>query len=181
MRTRLVLAAALLGALSMLLPSALAAPATPTLDGKKVKTLTIKGNGGLQSNVDNPAPEVCAAPRCMLLPFVYNPAKGVKGDVMFTVTWESLAADMDLYVVEVGKSGNTDIGHCASVTTTGAHEKYFMPAGTMKKGKTYGLAVDFYRSVNDNVVGTVEMPAANSVATSVPSNVDSIGAINCTL
>lgn len=181
MRTRLVLATAALGALALVVPAAVAAPAPVTLDGKKVKTLTLKGNGGLQNNVDNPAPEVCVAPRCALLPFVYNPAKGVKGDVMFDVKWDNLASDMDLYVVEVGKSANVDIAHCASVTTTGAHEKLFLAAGTLKKGKTYALAIDYYRSVNDKVVGTIEMPSADKVAKTVPANVDGFFATNCTL
>ena len=180
MRTRLVLTAAVLGAVSLLLPAATAASAPPTLDGKKVKTLEIKASGGLQNNVDNPAPETCVAPRCTMLPFVYNPAKGVAGNVMFTVTWGNLASDMDLYLAEVGKSGNTDIGHCASAGAS-TTEKFYAPVGTMKKGKTYALVIDFYRSINDNVTGTVEMPADNAVKTTVPANVDSLAALNCTM
>lgn len=181
MRARIALAAAALGALALAVPSALAAPAPPTLDGKKITKLEFKGNGGLQNNADNPAPEACEAPRCALLPFVYNPAKGVPGGVMFTITWDNLASDMDLYLVEVGKSGNIDIGHCASLTTTSPKESFYAPVGLMKKGKTYALAVDYYRSINDNVKGTVTMPADNSVKTTVPANVDSLGAVNCTL
>ncbi len=180
MRIRLTVAAATLGALALALPSALAAPAPPTLDGKKVTKLEIKGNGGLQNNADNPAPETCEMPRCTMLPFVYNPAKGVAGNVMFTLKWDNLASDMDLYLAEVGKSANIDIGHCASAGAS-TTESFYAPVGTMKKGKTYALVIDYYRSLNDNVVGTVSMPSDNKVKTTVPANVDSLASLNCTM
>ncbi len=180
MRTRLVLAAAVLGAVSLLLPSAVAAPGPAVLDGKKVKTLQIKGNGGLQANADNPVPDACPAGRCIMLPFVYQPAKGVPGGVLFTLKWDNAPSDMDLYVAEVSKSSFVEIGNCASLGPSPT-ESFYAPVGTLKKGKTYALLIDFYRSLNDNVVGTVSMPAANTVKTTVPNNVDAVADLNCTL
>jgi len=182
MRTRLMLAAAAVGALTLALPAAIAAPATPVLDGKKVTKLEIKGNGGMQANADNPVPAACPAGRCIMLPFVYAPAKGVPGGVLFQLKWDNaVASDMDLYVAEVGKSGSlTEIGNCASFGPA-ARESYYTPAGTLKKGKTYALLIDFYRSVNDNVVGTVTMPAANPIPKTTPANVDGVADLNCTL
>ncbi len=180
MRPRLVLAAAVLGAVSLVLPSASAAPAPPTLDGKKVTTLTVKGNGGLQVNNDNPVPDACPAGRCLQLPFVYQPAPGVDGGVMFKVTWDNAASDMDLYVAEVLKSGFKEVGHCAGGTPTPG-ERLYVAAGTMRKGKTYALLIDVFRSVNDNVVGTVSMPAKDDIPTAVPANVENLQHVNCTL
>lgn len=180
MRNRLVLAAAVLGALALAAPHALAAPAPKTLDGKSVKKLTISATSNLQNNADNPAPESCVAPRCVMLPFVFAPAKGVPGNVMFTLTWGNVASDLDLYVAEVGKNGtNIEVGNCASLG--GPQERFYAPTGTLKRGKTYALVIDFYRSINDTAKGTIEMPAADAVKKPVPANVDSVADVNCTL
>lgn len=178
MRTRLLLVTAALGVLALALPSAVAAPPPPTLDGKTVKKLSITAKSDLQNNADNPVPESCVAPRCAMLPFVYNPAKGVKGDILFTLNWTSPVSDLDLYVAEVGKSSNTQVLSCGTFTTVKNQEKIFAPAGTLKKGKTYALVIDFYRSNSDTATGTLEMPGKDSTVTTIPSNADRLK-INC--
>jgi len=182
MRTRLALATAVLGALALAAPHALAAPAPKTLDGKAVKTMSITATSDLQNNADNPVPARCDAPRCAMLPFIYSPAKGVKGDVMFTLTWGSMTSDIDLYLAEVGKNGNnTKIANCGGAGPQ-AQERIFAPAGTMKRGKTYALVVDFYRSINDTAKGTIEMGVPSTQKSTVPANADSaVLPINCTL
>jgi surface antigen len=185
MRHRLVLATAALGVAAIAAPAALAAPAPPVLDGKKVTKLSLTGSGGLQDN-DKDAADLsgadradCAAPRCMKLVFVYNPAKGVKGDALFTASWSNPASDIDLYVASVNKDGSTSEvgGHCGGVG--GVSEKVFVPAGTLKPGKKYALVADFFRSLNETVTGTVEMPKGD-FARPVPAEADSVVyPVNC--
>jgi hypothetical protein len=184
MRKRLVLTAAAFAALALATPSALAAP-TPVLDGKKVTKLTKAFDAGLQDH-DQDAADIsgadradCAPPRCGVLKFVYKPAKGVKADTLFNITWTNPASDFDLYVAEVGKSGMSDVAHCGGVGNT--TETVFIPAGTFKVGKTYALVADFFRSVNDTVTGTITMPAA-APAAPVPATADGlVYPVNCTL
>jgi hypothetical protein len=186
MRKRLVLAAAAFSAVALAVPAALAS-STPVLDGKKTTKLTLNATAPMQDNdadlVTDSATHndrmACGPARCAVLPFVYKPAKGVKGDVAFTLTWTVPASDFDLYVVSIGKDGRTDMGHCAG--SGGTSEKVFLTADNFKAGKTYGLLADFYRTPGEKVTGTVEMPGTNTIATTVPSAVDSIQGINCTL
>jgi hypothetical protein len=174
-KVRLVSAAVLAGALALSTVGAQAAP--KTLDGKKTKVLTFKVAGGLQTHdsdmvTDSASLEArdradCTAPRCAKLPFVYKPAKGVKGNVAFQISWTNAASDFDLYVAIVNKDGSTsDIGHCGG--TTGTAEKLYLDAGNFKAGKSYALVVDFYRSVNDTVTGTVTMPGTDQVKKTLP-------------
>jgi hypothetical protein len=170
-----------------------ASAAPKTLDGKKIKTLTLSASGGLQDHDDSNVTDLphvldtlpdradCKAPRCAKLPFVYKPAKGVKGDVMFAITWSNPLTDYDLYVAEVDRDGTTtSVGafHCGG--TGGTSEKVFVPRGTFKAGKTYAMVVDFYRSVNDTVHGTVTM-GPSTVSHPVPAQADGLlFPINCT-
>ena len=188
MRTRLVLAAAALGAIALAAPHAVAAPAPATLDGKKVTTLTQVADAPMQANDadiagGNPTASrlQCVAPRCSVLPFVYAPAKGVKADTLFTVTWTSDVSDIDLYIAEVGKKGvKTLIGNCGG--SAGKSEKVFLPAGTLKKGKTYALIADFYRTPGEKVTSKIEMPGKDTVSKMVPAAIeDNVQKINCTL
>src|SRR4051812_40173053 len=120
MRNRLVLATAALGDVVVAVP-ALAAPAAPVLDGKKTTKLSMTASGGVQDN-DKDTADIsgadradCSATRCAKLVFTYKPAKGVKGDSLFTVSWTNPASDIDLYVAEVAKDGSTsEVGdtHC---------------------------------------------------------------------
>jgi len=184
MRTRLVLAATALGALALAAPSALAAPAPATLDGKKVTKLSLEATTVAQSNdsslVASSTEEriQCNAPRCSVLPFVYAPAKGAKTDTLFTVKWTSSVSDIDLFIVEVGKNTRTRISSCGG--SGGTSEKVFLPAGTLKKGKTYALIADFFRTTGEKVTSTVEMPGTDTVAKTVPAAADVAG-VNCTL
>jgi hypothetical protein len=192
MRSRLVLAPLLAAGLVLTMSSADAA--TKTLDGKKIKTLTLTASGGLQDHDDSLATDLphvlddsspdsadCKAPRCAKLPFVYKPAKGVKGDVMFAITWSNPLSDYDLYVAEVDRDGTTtSVGkfHCGG--TGGTSEKVFVPKGTFKIGKTYAMVVDFYRSVNDSVRGTVTM-GPSTAKHPVPDDAEGLlFPINCT-
>jgi len=186
MRTRLVLGAAALSALALAAPTALAAPAPATLDGKKVTKLTLEATTTAQTHDDGLVSDQvtgldrmqCESPRCAVLPFVYKPAKGVKGDVMFTLKWSSPGSDFDLYVVSVDKNGRTKLASCGG--SAGSSEKVFLTADNFKKGKTYALLADFYRTPGEKVTGTVEMPGTNTIPSNVPEPVDSAALINCT-
>jgi hypothetical protein len=187
MRSRLALVPVLVGALALMSTGADAA--AKTLDGKKIKKLTITANGGAQANdadlvtglVDAPDRTACAMPRCARLTFKYLPAKGVKGDLMFTVTWTNPLSDVDLYVGEIAKDGSSsEIGHCAGAGT--ASERLFIPKSQLKSGKYYVLVVDFFRSLNETATGTVEIGVPNSIKATVPAAVDGqVQNINCTL
>jgi hypothetical protein len=186
MRTRLLLAPVLIGALAAMTVSADAA--TKTMDGKKVKKLSITAAGGAQSNdgwavydavaiadqdLADQLPEQlrrndvdCKPPVCARLPFVYKPAKGVKGGLMFTATWSNPASDIDLYVVEVAKDGSaTDVGHCAQFGTTS--EKVYLPPSEIRSGRTYALVMIFFRSFNETATGTVEINVPSSIKNTV--------------
>ena len=183
MRSRLVLAAAALGAVSLAVPAALAGgPAT--LDGKKVTSLTQTVDAAMQANDSDlalgttEARMQCVAPRCSVLPFVYAPAKGVSADILFSVTWTSQLSDIDLFVVEQQKSQRVKIASCGG--SGGTSEKVFLPAGTLKKGKSYALIADFYRSTGEKVTSTITMPGKDTVATTVPAAADSLASVNCT-
>lgn len=187
MRSRLLLAPVLIGALAFMSTGADAA--AKTLDGKKVKKLSITASGGAQANdadlvtglIDAPDRTACKMPRCARLTFKYLPAKGVKGDLMFTVTWANPLSDIDLYVGELAKDGSSsEIGHCAGAGT--ASEKLFIPKSSLKPGKYYVLVVDFFRSLNETATGTVEIGVPNSIKNTVPSSVDGqVQNMNCTL
>jgi hypothetical protein len=184
-KVRLITATVLASGLALSMSGAQAA--TPTLDGKKVKVLSFTPNGGAQDNdkdqasLTTPDRLACEMPRCAKLTFVYKPAKGVKGDLMFTATWTNPASDIDVYVGEVAKDGSaSDVGHCGGAATT--TEKVFIPASDLKSGKKYVMVVDFYRSVNETVNAKVEIAVPNTIKSTVPSNVDStLYPVNCTL
>lgn len=177
MRIRLLGATAVLAALAVALPSAQAA--TPVLDGKKVKKLTLSATSTAQSNdadLITGAPSIvtgrsvdrvdCKAPRCAVLNFVYKPAKGVKGDVLLTLTWGATTSDFDLFFATQERSGRTEVASCGG--SAGTTEKVFVPAKMLKAGKTYALVADFYRTPGEKVTGTVQMPGANTVKGSFP-------------
>lgn len=183
MRTRLVLAATVLGAVSLLLPSAVAGPVV--LDGKKTKKLTLTATATQQAHDQDFAGSDgervdCEPPRCATLPFIYQPAKGVKGDVLFTLTWSGPVSDFDLYIASVDKKRRTQLATCGAAT--GNREKVFLSAGTMKKGKPYLLIVDFYRTPGETVTATAEMPGQDTVAKTLPEAADgAVFKFNCAL
>ncbi|MFN2523971.1 MAG: hypothetical protein ABR614_11750, partial [Mycobacteriales bacterium] len=174
MRTRLALTAAVAGAVALVAPSALAASGPPVLDGKKVKELKLDAAAGPQTHDESLATGFatgedrmqCGPERCAVLPFVYKPAKGVKGDVLFSINWNTPGSDFDLYVVQIDKNGRTKVGSCGG--SAGLSEKVFLSADNFKPGKTYGLLADFYRTPGEKVTGSVTMPASNTIKTTVP-------------
>lgn len=187
MRTRLLVSAAGLTALAVAAPAAMAS-APPVLDGRKVKTLTLKTTSTAQdhdsdfvtSQVGNDSRVDCAAPRCAKLPFVYRPAKGVKGGLAFTLSWTIPVSDMDLYVAELGRDGNSQVASCGA--SAGTSEKIYLSPGVLRPGKTYALIADFYRTPGEAVTGTVSFPGTDTVAKDFPAAVDGqLVPVNCGL
>lgn len=187
MKVRLVTAATIAGALALSVSGAQAA--APTLDGKKIKVLTMKAVGAAQDHDSafvtgsaglDPERVDCAMPRCARLDFIYKPAKGVKGDVAFELKWTVPASDIDLYVAEIAKDGSaTELAACGA--SVGTSEKVFLASSNFKAGKKYALIADFYRTANEAVTGTVTMPGTNTVKTSAPAAVDDKQKVNCGL
>ena len=187
MRNRLVLAVAALSAVAVTAPAALAGPAAPVMDGKKVKKLTLTATTTAQSNDTVLVTEIaqggdrmsCDASKCAVLPFVYKPAKGVKGDVMFTINWSTPGSDFDLYAVAIDKHGDrTQLGTCGG--SVGTTEKVFLTADNFKSGNTYALLAYFFRTPGEKLTGTVEMPGTDTIKSTVPSDVDDVALVNCT-
>jgi hypothetical protein len=153
-----------------------------TLDGKRVRKIVRTASGGLQDNdADNASTADvnradCAMPRCYRLDFVYKPAAGVKGNVLFKITWTNPASDFDLYVA-TDKRG--DLAHCGGFGGLG--EQLVLSGKTLKAGKHYSLVADFFRSVNDTVTATVEFPTAKTAGTTVPAAADAALPTNCVI
>jgi hypothetical protein len=151
-----------------------------TLDGKRVRKIVRTASGGLQDNdADNASTAAanradCAMPRCYRLDFVYKPAAGVKGNVLFKITWTNPASDFDLYVA-TDKRG--ELAHCGGAGGLG--EQLVLSGRTLKPGKRYTLVADFFRSVNDTVTATVEFPTSTAAGTTVPEAADTILPTNC--
>ena len=183
MKLRLVTALALSGALLLSVSGAQAA--TPTMDGKKVKALTKVVNAGLAENDADTLTDVdvkiqCPAAKCAKLAFVYKPAKGVKGGLMFTATWTNALSDFDLYAVELDKRGSaTAVGSCGSFAR--ATEKVYVGPSLLRSGRTYAIVIYFARSVNDTVTGKVEINVPDSTPKTVPAVIDSKQKTNCSL
>ena len=192
MQIRLATAAVLIGVLAASASGAQAA-GPKVLDGKKVKVLTLTAAAGLQDHDSDNVTELkdalnpgdradCAPPRCAKLLFVYKPAKGVKGNVAFDLTWTNVASDFDLYVASIERDGTaTTMDQCGG--SGGSHEKVYLDASNFKAGKTYALVADFYRSVNDTVTGHVTMPGADQVKKTAPDpgGFGLTSNVNCTL
>ncbi len=163
-------------------PSFAAKP--PVLDGKKTTSLHFSGSGGVQDHDKDFAGSTgdradCAAPRCAAMMFVYKPAKGVSGDTSYLLTWTNPVSDFDLYVAEVGKGGRSTVAKCGA--GAGHSEKVFIPEGTLKRGDTYAIVVDFYRSLSESFTATVTMPGSNAVGSTVPTAAEKVEPINCGL
>jgi hypothetical protein len=185
-KIRLITAAVVAGGLVASMSGAEAA--VKTLDGAKTKTLTATFTPTAQDNdsdlvtglAGGPERVACAAPRCARLPFLYKPAKGVKGPLSFKLTWSVPAEDMDLYVAELDKRGEaTELAHCGA--SAGTSEQLLVDASTFKSGKTYALIADFYRATGSAVTATVSLPGAVTNKAVVPDAVDSLQPTNCGL
>ena len=185
MKFRLITAAALAGGLLLSISGAEAA--APVMDGKRVKTINLKANGGLQSydkesaTLNGPEAVDCKPPRCTRVPFVYKPAKGVKGGLMFSISWSNPASDFDLYVASVDAKGrNTEIASCAFMGTRSS--KTYVAASTLRSGRTYVAVIGHFRSINDVATGKVELTPKNSVPTTIPAKADdAVAPMNCQL
>lgn len=182
MRARLVLAA---GAATLVAVAAVPSQAasTPTLDGKRVRKIVKTASGGLQdhdqdnASLDTPNRADCAKPRCFRMDFVYSPARGVKGNVLFKITWTNPASDFDLYVSD---DKRTDRAHCGGFGGTG--EQLVLRGTSLKPGKRYTLVADFFRSVNDTVTATVEFPTKVVAGTTAPAQAEALGLpLNCVI
>jgi hypothetical protein len=180
-KLRLVTALALVGALFLSVSGAQAA--TPVLDGKVKKKLEITAKGGLQDNTSTmligEEREYCTK-HCARLPFVYKPAKGIKGGLMFTATWSNPASDIDLTVVEAGPKGAwTEVGSCNGAGNM--MEKVYIPPASLRAGKTYAMIMFYFRSVNETFKGKVEINVPSTIKPTVPAKVDEVALVNCTL
>ena len=184
MKTRTLLATAVAGTLAFGLSGAEAA--TPTLDGARTKTVTLKATGAPQTNdadyasLEDSNRLNCKMPRCARVDFVWKPAKGVSGNVAFKATWAVPVADIDLYVGAVGKDGSvSELGSCGA--TAGTQEQVYLPSSAFKAGKKYAMIVDFYRTAATEVTATATMPGTNAIKKSVPAEIDSLQSTNCGL
>lgn len=165
MRVRPFIAAAAAAVLAATIP---AHAATPTLDGKKVKSLTFSGTSspqthdtdlvgdqaGVSPSGGRPADYMhCPASRCFTWKFLYKPAKGVRsGPVSVKLSWTYPVEDFDLYVFDA-KYG--DVGHCGA--SAGTSETVTIDPAI--PGHTYLIVADEYRALPDTVKATVKFPA----------------------
>ena len=183
MKFRALAVTALAGTLAFSLSGA-EAGGPPVMDGKKVTVLTQTVAGGLQQHMNDISFDatVCPATRCAILPFIYRPAKGIKGDkatLLFTATWGTPLSDLDLSIVEVAKNGDgTVVAKCGG--GNGSMERAYLDATQLHVGTQYRMVVDFWRSVNETVTEKVEMGVANPIKTTVPAAVDGKQPVNCT-
>lgn len=191
MISRLVLAATVAAGLALSTTGAQAA--TPVLDGKKTKVLTLKAVAGLQTHdADLPSADLefpdrlnCGKATCATLDFIYKPAKGVKPvGLAFEASWSTpVGTDVDLYVGAVDKYGEAtevDGGHCGAAY--GTHERIYLDKTNFKPGKKYRVVAYFYRTVNETVTTKVTFNGANAIPTTVPAEADElVYPINCGL
>ncbi|HUR14605.1 MAG TPA: hypothetical protein VM097_08950 [Mycobacteriales bacterium] len=201
MRTRLVLLPVVVAGLLLSLSGAEAA--TKTMDGKRVKVLTITAQGGAQDNDGWTAYDVVAfadedaanslpeqlrrvepadctkAPLCANLDFVYKPARGVKGGLMFTTTWANPASDIDIAVVTYEKDGSrTEVATCGGAGS--ASEKVYLAPSELKPGRKYALVIQFFRSLNETVTGKVEINVPSAMKSTFNLPVLGDPGLNCT-
>lgn len=190
MRARLAIAlgAAALAATAAVPSQAAAKP--PTLDGKKVKKITKTVSPETQDHDDDqvtslvaevqdkssPSRTDCKMPRCYRLDFVFSPAKGVKGKVLFKVSWTNPASDVDLFVSDERKASLESCGG-----GTGTSETIVMNSTRFRPGKRYTLVADFYRTIADTVTMTVEFPTSVTIKQTVPDTAELVYPVNCTL
>jgi len=201
MRARLVVLPVVVAGLVLSLSGAEAA--TRTLDGKKVKSLSITANGGAQENdlwnaydvvavasqgtadslpapIKRVAPEECTPPTCAVLDFVYKPAKGIKGGLMFTATWSNPASDIDLYAAQYERDGSkTVLKQCAGAGST--TEKVYLAPSDLKPGRRYALILQFFRSANETATGKVQINVPSTIGNSLTlPGIGDDANLNCT-
>lgn len=177
MRARSSIIVAAVAALVATIP---AHAATPTLDGKKTKTLTFKDVVTTPQDNDKDFASTtstdrtqCSEPRCSKFTFVYKPAKGVKaGAFSVRIAWTYPVEDFDLYVVQ-DHSGA--VAKCAAAAGTSEVAVVTDPL----PGHHYTVVIDHYRALPDTVTATVTFPAKAKVATTVPTTAEKLEPVNC--
>jgi hypothetical protein len=182
MRIRPFLAVAAAAALVSALP---AHAAVPTLDGKKVKTLTFKDTVTAPQDNDKDYVSLsagdrtfCDPPRCTKFTFLYKPAKGVKSKPFSVrIAWSYPVEDYDLYVVQ-DNAGT--VGNCGAAAGTSELVIVSHPVA----GHKYTIVVDHYRALPDTVTATVKYATTDKYATTAPSTIEDpngpVGiAVNC--
>lgn len=177
MRIRPLVTLAAAAAVAAALP---AHAASPTIDGKKTKTLTFKDV--VAAPQDNDADYAaltstdrtrCTRPRCSKFTFLFKPAKGVKrGPMSVRIAWTAPVEDYDLYVVQDNAGV---VGQCGAAA--GTSETVVVP--TPAPGHRYTVVIDHYRAVPDTVTATVAFPATAKIATTAPGAVDNLQPTNC--
>src|SRR3954452_13879091 len=145
--------------------------ATPTLDGKKTKTLHFSATAAPQDNDANlvtdlanpglpvsPRPDdyaKCPVARCLAWSFVYKPAKHVKrGPFSVKINWTLPGQDFDLYVVDT-KFG--DVGNCCASAGQGEYVLVDAPVPVHK----YLVVADESRAPPAKATATVSFPAVS--------------------
>ena len=150
---------------------------TPVVDGKRVTHL----DWTAQSGVNTPSEQdiyygvnssTCRPPRCDRHPFVWQPAKGVTGNILFATKWTFPGEDYDLSLVNSRGAG---IVSCYGTGGTG--EAIVVPASKLVPGQTYTVVTSFTTSVPDTMHNTLEFPTQ---ATQTQTPLDLIG-FGCTL
>ncbi len=165
MRRRLYAVVAV-AALGLALPSHAEEP--KKLDGDKNKKIEVKATAGQQLHDDELITEAgpgaaCGPERCLKVPFKFDPVAGATGDVVFHITWGQTGTDMDLSVVD---AAGKDIATCGMFYGSGEITK--VPSADLKKGETYTLIADFYRTAGDEVTATVEFPGSYTDSGTTP-------------
>lgn len=177
MRYRPIFAAAAAAALVATLPAH--ASAVKTLDGKKVKSLTFKDV--VASPSDNDADyatntgdrTLCSPPRCSKFTFLFKPAKGVKyGAFSARISWTYPVEDYDLYIVQDNAG---QIATCGAAAGTSEAVVVSDPV----PGHKYTVVIDHYRTLPDTVTATVNFPATDKIASTVPTSAEKVEPINC--
>ena len=165
MRTRLFAVAA---AALALLPFASSDAGGPVLDGQKRKTITWTGTMTPQQSVQTVSgydPTTCTPTDCAVKGFVFKPAKGVTGNLLFAIKWTVPVEDVDLFVID---SKGAVVAQCAGFGGNG--EALVVPMEDLKSGKSYTAVAHYFISAQDTLNGIIEFPTA--FASKPPPSVD---------
>ena len=178
---RLALVSAAVGGL-VLSQVAAEASGPPQLDGKARKTLTATFSPKAQDNDKDVASTAdkteCSDARCGRLPFVFKPARGVRGNLSLKISWTLPGEDFDLYLAEIAKDGSySELANCG--TFGGTSERIVVAGSDLKPGHKYALVADFFRATGaDKVTGTVSFPSTDTIKKVVPASAEKGAGIN---
>jgi hypothetical protein len=141
-----------------------------TLDGKKVKKVVsitqTRQNAATVGDPDEAAVLTCRQGiDCNRLNFLYNPAKGVKGNITVFAQWYfAVTTDVDIYLVGAGKV----LGKCGGEM---GNERHFdVPASALKPGKVYTAIAWFSHSTGEGLTLEVDMPTKTVKSYEVEGN-----------